>query len=288
MKTPYFINLILVLVLFGLYTVLNTEAEIKDSSATISELTAEQINHISVKQANRPTIELAKQDDEWLITSPITAPGNSSRVELLLSLLSQPISGQQTISSQTQLAEFGINEQSSQLILNQHQFTFGDTNTIDQTRYILYNNTLYLVNDNIHPLLNTSVTSFIDNQIIPQNDIITELTLPIYQNGTLLAQLTKLTNQDDIWQNEFLGDNEKLKQIITNWQNAKALQVLPAASLNDINWPDIPNFIVKTDKQSLQFNMMLTDTMLLLKNPQTNLVYQLPKQNNQQLLISNQ
>lgn len=287
MKTPYFINLILVLVLFGLYTVLSTEAEIKDT-ATISELTAEQINFISIKQANRTTIELTKQDDEWVITSPITAPGNSSRIELLLSLLSQPISSQQTISPQTPLTKFGINDQSSQLILNQHQFTFGDTNTIDQNRYILHNNTLYLINDNIHPLLNTSVTSFIDNQIIPQNEIIAELTLPIYQTGTLSTQITTLTNQGDIWHNEFLDDNEKLKQIITNWQNAKALQVLPAASLNDINWPDQPNFIAETDKQSLQFTMILNDTMLLLKNPQTNLVYQLPKQNSEQLLISNE
>ncbi|MDQ7072686.1 MAG: hypothetical protein Q9N32_03035 [Gammaproteobacteria bacterium] len=61
---------------------------------------------------------------------------------------------------------------------NDHIFQFGTTEPISQHRYILHNNSVYLIDDNVAPLLKANAASFIDNKLIPLKRPILKISLP--------------------------------------------------------------------------------------------------------------
>ena len=287
MKSNYFINLILITVLAGLYWFINDEPTSNTATKPLTNINNEAIHHITISQTNRADIVLKKLKQQWQLITPITARANQNRIKLLLSILTIQPYRQQTIIAGQNLSQFGINKDSTSLVLNDHHFIFGDIEPIEQRRYVQHNNDLYLLEDTISPLLNTSASSFIDNRLIKAQQHITQLTIPHYQQQSLLKQTTSLQLKNGQWQSNSKQAADKLVEIIDNWQHAAALRVIPLDTLANTLPPSSFHAIVQFKEQSGQVKLALhlSKTHFFIVNEQAGLVYQFPKTSYQTLLL---
>ena len=287
MKSNYFINLILITVLVGLYWFINDEPTSNTATTPLTNISNEAIHHITISQTNRADIVLKKLKQQWQLITPITARANQNRIKILLSILTIQPYRQQTIIAGQNLSQFGINKDSTNLVLNDHHFIFGDIEPIEQRRYVQHNNDLYLLEDTISPLLNTSASSFIDNRLIKAQQHITQLTIPHYQQQSLLKQTTSLQLNNGQWQSDSKQSADKLVEIIDNWQHAAALQVIPLDALASTLQPSPFHAIVQLKEQNepIKLTLHLSKTHFFIINEQTELAYQFRKASYQTLLL---
>ena len=141
MKSSYLTNLILIIVIAGLFWLTQQASAPDDSYKKLSNVSADIINDITIKHAHRNDIKLHKQTTGWKIIQPIAADGNRTRIRLLLSLLSAPIHNQLNDITDTSLKKLGLKPVKVSLQLNQQLFVFGDVEPISKRRYVLHNNT---------------------------------------------------------------------------------------------------------------------------------------------------
>ncbi|MFW5450365.1 MAG: DUF4340 domain-containing protein [Methylophagaceae bacterium] len=285
MTSRYLINLMLILVIAGLYW-FNYQSNTTDiNQQTLTTLSSRDIHRITIKRANATTIILEKSLSEWRVIQPLQAKANDTRIKLLLSILDTRSHATSMASDEDSLRQFGLAPAKVTLILNEQQFHFGDVETISNHRYILHHELVHLIDDNVSHLLNTSASSFIDNRLLASNTVITKITLPILNaDNTISSDYSDIENSEGQWKSSdahYTAD--QLTALISVWQHAYALQVLPikqqllATNIHKVT-------ISYGDQQSVELQIVLTDKTLFIYDQQQQLKYQFPTSLAQQLL----
>lgn len=265
MKSSYLTNLILLIVIAGLFWFSQKSSTTNNTEVALSDIKADEINSILITRTERPEIKLSKHTTGWQLTQPISTDGNKTRIDLLLSLLSSTIHSQLNHPSDEMLKQLGLKPAILSLKLNEQLFVFGGIEPIDKRRYVLFNDTVYLIDDLVAPLLNVNATSFIDNRLFPLSDQVHKLQLPLLKDSELDASSNiTISNQAGIWESVPIGfSKNKLASVVASWQQAAALQVtqkvLDKSDQNDsvamqvwFNEAAIPvEFIIRIDNRSL-------------------------------------
>jgi len=288
MKTSYLTNLILIVVVGLLYWLNAHEAEDGKTTTTLSQVSTKSIDNIIISQSKRDDIILAKQGEVWQLTHPIQTHANPTRINLLLSLLSSHTYRQQTVSEQQNLEQFGFNNNSTRLQLADQLFVFGGVEPISQQRYLLHNDIIYLIEDTISPLLNTSASSFIDNRLLP-NSHITKLTLPLYQQQDITNNTLTVSLSEGHWKSNPKHASGKLISLVDSWQHAYALQVIPFDTISEKLVQYVKhNVLIWLENRTapLQLTLYLSDNALFIVNTELKLAYQFPRMLYQQLLLT--
>ncbi|OUR64575.1 hypothetical protein A9Q79_04525 [Methylophaga sp. 42_25_T18] len=231
MKSSYLTNLVLVIVIViviaSLFWFNQQASSPNDTYNKLSDISAGIITDITINRKQGEDIKLHKHTSGWKIVHPIVADGNHTRIRLLLSLLSAPIHNQLHDVDDTSLEKLGLKPIQVSLQLNEHMFAFGDVEPLSKRRYVLHNNNVYLIDDQVSPLLNTNVASFIDNRLLSATAQITKIQLPQLLNGQLAAS-TPLTiaKNDDRWSSSPQSYSaDKLAALVASWQQAsKSIQ----------------------------------------------------------------
>jgi hypothetical protein len=290
MKTSYFINLGLIILLIGLYWFNNISSDSNDPNNQLTHTDNKAVEYIVISQASRENIILNKTAGQWQLSVPLTARANPTRVNLLLSLLTIKTDRQQTTTEGQDLSHFGLTSDSTSLTLGQKKFIFGNIEPISQQRYVLHNGIIYLLEDTVSPLLNTNASSFIDNRLILKDQKITSIKLPLYDEGMLSKQTITINLVKGQWQTEQDIAMDKLVELIDNWNHARALQVLP---LNTIASKFKPSpfqvqLTINNQLDDMKLNLHLDDTSFFIVDEKTKLAYQFPKALAQTLLLPTQ
>jgi len=228
MKQSYLTNGLLVLLIIALYWFVNYEPIESNTNKTLSSLLLDHVHTIKIKRINRDNIVLNKIEGQWLITQPIQANANPTRVKLILALLSTVPHSQFRPEPTHSLQQFDLEPSKINVHINDQVFNFGDIEPLNHYRYIQHNDLIHLVDDTVAPLLNATASSFIDNRLLSDARHITKLSLPaiLAQDGDSKEILLEL--QDGHW----MSSNSKLSSdelmiLIDAWQHAYAMQVLP-------------------------------------------------------------
>ncbi len=282
MKKAFVINLVLFSVLLGLYFYLNQDV-IDEPLQSISTIHPDDINIITIEKNGHAALNLIQHNAHWQIDSPFSAPANHTRIQLLLSLLSQPIYRQQTIKPEQDMTVFGFHEHSMSLILNHSRFIFGDIDPLHHYRYVRHQNKLYLLEDTVYPLLNSAATNFIDNQLLAKNTILTSLTLPLTQEGQISDQTITLNKIDGQWHSSPPRSMDKLTTLIDHWHYAQAMQVIPLSQYHNTENNINASWNTKHGKSELAIKIDSNNVMIT--NFNAGLVYQFPHAIYQQLLL---
>ncbi|WP_297808469.1 DUF4340 domain-containing protein [uncultured Methylophaga sp.] len=283
MKSSYLTNLVLLVIVIVLLWLSQREQPAEQQPAGLSALSAEAVERIQIQRQDRDTLTLERQQQSWQLTQPFNARANQTRVNLLLSLLSSPIHGQQPASDESALLEFGLDQPEVTLLMNEQPFAFGATESLSQNRYVLHRNVVYLVQDDVTPLLKASAGSFVDNRLVEEGVSINKLTLPA-SNETDEQRL--IEQRDGRWHsNNSSASSDGLKTLVDNWQHAYAMQVrhLDADELNSLPSPQISLWL-ESNSQPLQLIMTLSGETLQLTNPALQLQYEFPLAMRSQLL----
>lgn len=285
MRSTYLTNLLLLVVAILLIWLM-TESRL-DSPVTVitNKLVADNVTDIRIERQGQTTIHLQKKT-LWQLTSPALARASQTRINLLLSLLDQPVRQHIALTDKTQLAEFGLQEAEHTLILNESRFAFGNTEPLSGYRYILHDGQIYLLQDDISPLLGASASSFVDNRLLDPASHIQKLSLPALADGT--GELT-IYQQNNRWHSAPENHaQDKLLALLQNWQQAYAMQVLILPEAIEDKQPNLPQVVIQlSDGSSRHFMVDYDETGLTLTDPVARLTYQFPAAMQQPLFSVN-
>lgn len=279
MKSRYLVNLLLVIIVLGLYW-FNTQPEPNqdDSYSPLTTIASDTINRITITRPNNDTILLKRQDNGWQLIQPLTAKANDTRIQLILSLLSTASFAQLTPKNETELSRFELNESAPSLRLNDQLFQFGATETLSKHRYIFYKDTIHLIDDHVTPLLNANATSFIENRLFALNKTIETLSLPTLDSNNQLSQDTiTVTQHNGHWQtNDVKLSADALTSLIQTWQHAYATQVLPLTDKEQAVAQHTVQITFKNEPASISLSIVVNENSLSIIDSQSQLKYQFP------------
>lgn len=281
MKSSYLTNLVLLIIVLTLLWLSQREQPASDDTPTISNLSAAEVFAIEISQTDKPVISLERQHDTWTLTAPFNAQANKTRINLLLSLLSAPVYGHFQPKDQAALDQFGLSKPDTTLTFNDQHFYFGGVEALNKRRYILHNEVIYLLDDNVAPLLRASAGSFVDNRLIAEQNTITQLEISNLGDNDISLNLS-----DGHWQSsEVKTSSDQLKTIIDSWQMAYAMQVrhLDEKAISTLAAPQI-HITLENRPEPLTLIMTETAHSLQIVNPALQLQYDFPLALKTQLL----
>ncbi len=287
MKSRYLLNIFLIILVLGLYWLLNHDTSTQDQQQTLTTISHGEITQIHISRHGLDTIAIQKNKTNWQLMQPIAAPANNTRIKLLLSILNARSYAQLSHANDATLAQLGFDNTNTILKLNDESFQFGDIEAISKRRYVLHNGIIHLVDDSVAPLLNANAASFIDNKLIALDFHISKLLIPIINTDqTLSLHNINIEQKEGHWtsDNKHLS-SDQLTILIDAWQHAYALQVLP---LNTAKLPlsDPHKIIVWFQNQAepVEFELQKDNRTLYLNSPSQQLSYQFPLSIMHQLL----
>jgi hypothetical protein len=182
----------------------------------LTDIDPDSIQNIRVEQRDQEPVTLIKQEDRWSMTSPYQVPANNARVKAILRLLTVQSHAQLAVNDKD-LVRFKLDPPQLTLRLDEYVFLFGDTEALDERRYVLSDNTVHLINDTLYPQLISVATVFIRPRLLPDDIEIISLQLPGH-NLQLNAGNWSIEPAENV-------DVETLPDLIKAWQQAAAITI---------------------------------------------------------------
>jgi uncharacterized protein DUF4340 len=266
------IGLIGLIVLLTIY--INTSDQDKEPEVIrVSNIEQNNIVQIKVLRKDLDDFEFNKNNNIWSLDRPQQFIANSARINAMLRILKAE-SFAQLNPEEVDLDQLGLSEPNVVMKLNDYEFKFGNTDAIDQRRYVLFDKTIYLTNDFLYQQLMTNAAFFANPKLIPENFLIESIQFP--EN--------KISQIDGVWKLEKLMDisPDQLKRIIFNWNNAVAIsaeQYQPA----DNNESIIK--ITSTDHKSILFLLISNDPHLVLARKDLGIQFHMGSDETNKLLL---
>jgi len=112
-------------------------------------LSTDVIESIEITHSN--VLKLKKQNDTWLLVSPLQGEIRKEKIEKILTYLQLPVKAGFD-ANPDQFSLYGLDKARLTVKLNDETLSFGQLNTNEQMHYVLFKNKVYLV----HPFLQIS------------------------------------------------------------------------------------------------------------------------------------
>lgn len=214
------LNLGLIVLLGALisFAVINSSEE--EQSSAFSSLKKSDIYSIQIEHKKVVT-RIIKSGDTWSIQTPLAVEADEFRIYSILSILSAADNSYYEI-DKADYKKFSLDTPLATLTLNQQKFLFGSTSSVNNKRYVLANNKLFLIDDTIYPLVTSGVKNIMSRKLFSSN-----------------VNLTKIRFNDiNIYKNDkqsWESDNQKvssddLKKFVDNWKYIQSYAVTNAAT----------------------------------------------------------
>lgn len=158
------INLALLafIIAVALFLVLTTRDDTARSPVRVTGISGGGISRISIRREGKENIDFIRDGGTWRMTSPRQAGVNSSRIDAMLDVL-QARSYAQLHAGEYDLQRFDLKEPAAVLMLDGHTIYFGGTNPLEDRRYIMYEDTIHLINDGLFHQLQQPPEFFINS-----------------------------------------------------------------------------------------------------------------------------
>ena len=181
----------------------------------ISKLKPQDIEQIHIKTADQ-TIRLVKDGSSWQIESPLLWFANNIAVERIIDIVNSQTDSRLP-SSEIDISTLGLQFPQAVLTLNQTDFILGDTNNIGERRYLLTDDTVFLVKDRHLPFISQGITGLLDRRLLPRALALRSLTANAYQ-------LT--LSSESSWQSDKVEHSKAaIDQLVSNWQTLEAKHI---------------------------------------------------------------
>ena len=163
MKKQWLITLLLLVAALNLYLLVHIEQKrsVEQSPQdTLTSLDPERITSIRIDRQTESLV-FRKDGDHWQMIMPLQDKANEERMTELRALAVITPLGQYDVQS-VDLARYGLTTPRLSVRLNDTQILFGDLNPANQRRYVLAEKHLFLIADNIFPILQLPPEAFIE------------------------------------------------------------------------------------------------------------------------------
>ncbi|MCW9013855.1 MAG: DUF4340 domain-containing protein [Gammaproteobacteria bacterium] len=227
MKSRLLLNIGLAILLAGIFVFLLDQQTDNKASISFLPLTDNNITRITIP-GEHGDIQLIKKDNHWHMLSPFEIRAHNFRIRHLLQLLKTPIDKQYD-ARQLKLSSYELDPPKAAIYFNDTKVLFGKTNPVTQQRYLQIDKQLFLLHEEIFPLISSQATSFVDASIIPGDRKINKLVSDSI-NISLTAAGWKNSAATEIEADAIIG-------LIESWQSAQAFGVhllMPRKNLGKI------------------------------------------------------
>ncbi len=182
----------------------------------LTNIDASTIMKIDVERKDLKNFSFEKKGDDWYMQSPMQFRANVSRINAMLRMLQVESHGSLN-PDEIDLSRFELDDPKIIMKLDNHEFQFGNTDAIDQRRYVLFENKIHLVNDFLYQQLMTNAAFFADSKLLKEGTEITSIEFPD----------NKIEKTDSGWQMQTPLDikPDDLQSIAFSWQDALAISV---------------------------------------------------------------
>ena len=260
MNQRIWINIFLLVVIISLSTTIFFKKDkINDEFIILSNIDPNNIEKIEIQRKALDTLSFNKKEGEWYIDLPFKFRANPNRIESILSLLKTE-SYKKLKLDEVDIAQFDLRDPRVILTLNNYEFSFGTTNPIDQKRYILFDQEIYLTNDFLFPQLMVSFEFFLETKLLPDNINITSIKFPEYE----------IQKNENKWTSTKKDHNkEKIKDLVSKWKKATAL------SINKYEKKDNEGIIsiLRSSGEKINFAIIETEPYLILAREDIGIQY---------------
>jgi hypothetical protein len=238
------------------------------------------INQLNIHSHDKPVLRFSKQDQQWFMTDPIKVRASKHRIDTLLDLLRQPSSTKLSV-DKNNLAKFGLDTPRYGLEFNGYSMTIGDTEPLHKRRYVMAQDTVYVIEDYFSHLLMEGEGALIDHALLPPGSIIEKLQLP---------ELT-LEKKQGQWQiteanrlNAEHYSQDSLNALIDEWRYGRALTVTLLDKNYDSTGVPTIKIYLKNQPDPIVFYVDQTQVHTLLIRPDLKIRYHLTKDTAQRLM----
>jgi len=185
----------------------------------LTQLSPTQVNHIRIVRRQHPALTFTRQTDGWLLAGDPPLPASPFQVQALLALL-QAQADRHYPADTLDPGELGLDPPQASVILDDTTtLLIGNTEPLDNMRYVQYDTTVFLVEDRYQHLINANRTNFIERRLLDASAVITRLSLPDLELTRAADGNWELTpDYPDI-------SADAIQQLLTNWLQASALYV---------------------------------------------------------------
>ncbi len=161
-----FLNLLLLFVAAGLiWFVATREPEKRELGDRLyDEAMGNNITRVLIHVQGHPDMLIentakAGEPDHWMITQPVRAAANKDKVQLLFTLLTDPVSASYDATGKD-LGQFGLDQETMSIRFNGVKLLLGKLNPVSQTRYILKGDKIYLIAESVSALMRAGPDEF--------------------------------------------------------------------------------------------------------------------------------
>jgi len=238
----------------------------------ITGIKPENIESVEIQTADT-ALTLKRDNDGWMLESPIRWPANDVNVERLLGIASVETDSR-LAANEIDLATLGLKFPKAILRLNDTEVLFGATNNIGARRYTMVGSTVFLLPDQHLPFITQGLTAMVDRRLLPRTDELRVFKLPEFEISR---------DDNNTWQlidaNGF--EQDQIATLVDNWQNLEASRV-KLFSANKVPRQKIR--VLFADGQNQEFFVMSIDPEIIIANPQIGLQYHFPAELYYQLI----
>lgn len=267
MKTRLWLNLALAVIVAILVALVYFKPGHKTPApaATLTRLQAQDVHEIRIAQPDTATVELVRENGEWRMTAPANLPADAYLVQSLIESLPAEIKHSFS-AAPAKLAQYGLDPARVRLWINGTEFEFGDTEPLNNYRYVLSGGQVHVVSGLLFYRLAHRPYWWVSKRLLPANAQITALQLP---DATL-------TLTGDRWQlapaDPTVSANA-IQTLVDNWQDAQAIGVAKLEAGKPAGEIAIE---LAGEKSALRFAILRNSNFFVLARPDLGVEYQLP------------
>ncbi len=254
------IALLALVALLGYYAYTTRQQQNQaDTAYQLTALSADEIEHIIIRH-NERSVELRKSAGRWRMFQPITIEANSFRIDTLLKLLNTVSHADYEAAGLT-LETYGLSEVNTSIQLNDVVIEFGDTNPINNFRYVRIDDRVHLIDDHFYPLLSSQIGTLVARELLSNDAKIDKLILP---------EITLYRDDNQIWRSSSATDPDLITETLHHWKNSEAFGVhnyMVRESLADIS------VYLAGENEPVRFHVTDTDPWLIIARPDLDLEY---------------
>jgi len=275
MKSRAITNLILFIALILLIGFIALKPDTNTASSPLTNINKDSITEITIHRED-DNIIVKKIDQQWHMTEPHNILAHDFRIQSLLGLL-ETNTDKHYETEDIDLKTYGLQPPRAHIQFNDTHIYFGKTNPVTSMRYIQLNNKMYLMHDELYPLIRSQPTSFVDLVLLPPNTNIAYLKLPELE----------LVKSDTGWKAtaENSASADQIQVLLQNWNYAKAFAVHAYIKRKSLGTIKLNSGKLNTaDANLIEFQITDTDPWLILARPELGIEYHLDASQKDKLL----
>lgn len=238
----------------------------------LTAIPADSIHTIHVERTEGGPMNFERRGGVWLMTAPVAATAYPARISAVLGLLNEP-SHAQLDAGNGDLARFKLDAPVVRLLLDAHAFDFGDTDPLEERRYVRVDGRIHLIADTLFFQLTQNPGFFIDPKLLSGDAPLKRIAYPQF---TLIEEGGKWRQEPDAG---LAAD--KLKEVSLNWESARGVTVR-----TPIEGTASGQIMIDTGAGTpVRFEILSQDGNVILGRADLNVQYHLDSYTAEQLLL---